>query len=66
VLRAGRQDWARTAELRDTYRQHRPMVERSIAWLIGPKGRCRQRMIRRHAAHRRMPAWLLTTSVERC
>jgi hypothetical protein len=28
--------------LRDTYRQHRPMVERSIAWLIGPKGRCRQ------------------------
>jgi hypothetical protein len=28
--------------LRDTYRQHRPMVERSIAWLIGPKGCCRQ------------------------
>ena len=28
--------------LRDTYRQHRPMVERSIAWLIGPKSRCRQ------------------------
>jgi hypothetical protein len=42
LLRAARRDWAHTAELRDTYRRHRPMVERSIAWLIGPKGRCRQ------------------------
>jgi hypothetical protein len=29
-------------DLRDTYRRHRPMVERSIAWLIGPKSRSRQ------------------------
>jgi hypothetical protein len=42
VLRQARRDWAAHTELRDTYRQHRPMVERSIAWLIGPKGRCRQ------------------------
>ena len=41
VLRAARRDWAEHADLRATYRQHRPMVERSIAWLIGPKGRCR-------------------------
>jgi IS5 family transposase len=42
ILRQARQDWAARQDLRDTYRQHRPMVERSIAWLIGPKGRCRQ------------------------
>jgi hypothetical protein len=42
LLRAARHDWAQHADLRATYRQHRPMVERSIAWLIGPKGRCRQ------------------------
>jgi hypothetical protein len=42
VLRAARRDWAEQPELRQTYRQHRPMVERSIAWLIGPKGRCRR------------------------
>ena len=42
ILRQARRDWAQRADLRDTYRQHRPMVERSIAWLIGPKGRCRQ------------------------
>jgi len=42
LLRAARRDWAHTAELRATYRHHRPMVERSIAWLIGPKGRCRR------------------------
>jgi transposase len=41
-LRQGRRDWAQRPDLRATYRQHRPMVERSIAWLIGPKGRCRQ------------------------
>jgi len=41
-LRQARRDWAAREDLRDTYRQHRPMVERSIAWLIGPKGRCRQ------------------------
>jgi hypothetical protein len=42
VLRQARREWAAREDLRDTYRQHRPMVERSIAWLIGPKGRCRQ------------------------
>jgi hypothetical protein len=41
-LRQARHDWAANPDLRATYRQHRPMVERSIAWLIGPKGRCRQ------------------------
>ncbi|HEY2579956.1 MAG TPA: transposase, partial [Streptosporangiaceae bacterium] len=38
ILRQARRDWADRGDLRDTYRQHRPMVERSIAWLIGPKG----------------------------
>jgi hypothetical protein len=42
ILRQARRDWAAQGDLRDTYRQHRPMVERSIAWLIGPKNRCRQ------------------------
>jgi IS5 family transposase len=41
-LRQARRDWRDDEHLRDTYRQHRPMVERSIAWLIGPKGRCRK------------------------
>jgi hypothetical protein len=36
-LRKARRDWADNPQLVDTYRQHRPMVERSIAWLIGPK-----------------------------
>jgi hypothetical protein len=35
VLRTARRDWATNPDLRDTYRQHRPMVERSIAWLVG-------------------------------
>jgi hypothetical protein len=41
-LRRARRTWRDDQHLRDTYRQHRPMVERSIAWLIGPKGRCRK------------------------
>jgi DDE family transposase len=41
-LRQARRDWRDNKQLREVYRQHRPMVERSIAWLIGPKGRCRQ------------------------
>jgi hypothetical protein len=41
-LRQARHQWRDDEHLRDTYRQHRPMVERSIAWLIGPKGRCRK------------------------
>lgn len=42
LLRQARRDWAQREDLRAVYRQHRPMVERSIAWLIGPKGRCRK------------------------
>jgi hypothetical protein len=42
LLRQARQDWRENDTLRETYRQHRPMVERSISWLIGPKGRCRK------------------------
>lgn len=42
ILRQARRDWVTNPELRQSYRKHRPMVERSIAWLIGPKGRCRQ------------------------
>jgi hypothetical protein len=42
VLRAARREWATNTDLRDTYRQHRPMVERSIAWLVGVRGRCRR------------------------
>jgi hypothetical protein len=42
LLRAARRDWAEHEHLRAIYRQYRPMVERSIAWLIGPKGRCRR------------------------
>jgi Transposase domain (DUF772)/Transposase DDE domain len=61
ILRQARRDWAARQDLRDTYRQHRPMVERSIAWLIGPKGRCRQLRYRGvrsndHWLHTRMAA----------
>jgi hypothetical protein len=42
VLRRARRDWATNPELRETYRRHRPMVERSIAWLVGARGRCRR------------------------
>ena len=42
VLRTARADWATNPDLQAAYRKHRPMVERSIAWLIGPKGRCRK------------------------
>ncbi len=41
-LRKARHDWANDHDLRETYRQHRPMVERSIAWLIGVRGRNRR------------------------
>jgi len=51
LLRHARRDWAERADLRATYRQHRPMVERSIAWLIGPKGRCRKLRYRGVAAN---------------
>jgi hypothetical protein len=42
LLRQARRDWIDNTQLCHTYRQHRPMVERSLAWLIGPKGRCRK------------------------
>jgi transposase len=42
LLRQARRDWATNPDLQAAYRRHRPMVERSIAWLIGPKGRCRK------------------------
>jgi hypothetical protein len=51
VLRAARRDWATREDLPAAYRRHRPMVERSIAWLIGPKGRCRQLRYRGVAAN---------------
>ena len=50
VLRQARRDWRENEELRATYRQHRPMVERSIAWLVGPKGCCRKLRYRGVAA----------------
>jgi hypothetical protein len=42
LLRPARRDWASNEDLRAVCHQHRPMVERSISWLIGPKGRCRR------------------------
>jgi hypothetical protein len=42
LLRGARRDWASDPDLRQTYRQHRPMVERSIAWLVGTRRRCRR------------------------
>lgn len=42
LLRQARHDWATDPGLQATYRQHRPMVERSIAWLTGPHGRARK------------------------
>jgi hypothetical protein len=57
VLRQARRDWATREDLRQTYRQHRPMVERSIAWLIGPKGRCRKLRYRGVTAN---DSWLHT------
>jgi Transposase DDE domain/Transposase domain (DUF772) len=61
VLRAARADWNTNPDQQAVYRQHRPMVERSIAWLIGPKGRCRKLRYRGVAAndlwlHHRMAA----------
>ena len=41
-LRHARRDWRDNKQLREVYRQHRPMAERSIAGMIGPKGRCRK------------------------
>jgi hypothetical protein len=57
LLRQARRDWATCPDLQDSYRLHRPMVERSIAWLIGPKGRCRKLRYRGVAANN---LWLHT------
>jgi len=51
ILRQARAGWANDPDLRATYRQHRPMVERSIAWLIGPHGRARKLRHRGTAAN---------------
>jgi DDE family transposase len=51
LLRQARRDWANREDLCAVYRRYRPMVERSIAWLIGPKGRCRQLRYRGVAAN---------------
>jgi hypothetical protein len=51
LLRAARQAWATDLGMRETYRQHRPMVERNIAWLIGVRGRCRRVAYRGVAAN---------------
>lgn len=51
LLRQARHDWANDPDLQTTYRQHRPMVERSIAWLIGPHGRHRKLRHRGTAAN---------------
>jgi hypothetical protein len=59
ILRAARAQWATDEQLRATYRAHRPMVERSIAWLIGPKGRCRK--LRYHGTTAN--AWWLRTRI---
>lgn len=42
MLRKARRDWRDNETLRAVYRQHRPRVERSISWLVGPKHRCRK------------------------
>ncbi|MEV4807894.1 transposase, partial [Nonomuraea sp. NPDC049421] len=42
LLRQARRQWATDPGLRAVYRQHRPMVERSIAWLIGADGGARR------------------------
>ncbi len=44
LLAANRARWATDTDLIDDYRQHRPMVERSIAWLVANgHRRCRHR-----------------------
>ncbi len=50
ALRAARRQWRENPDLRNTYRQHRPMVERSISWFIG-QGRHRRLRYRGVAAN---------------
>jgi transposase len=51
ILRAARAAWATDTRLRDTYQQYRPMLERSIAWLVGVRRRCRRLPYRGVAAN---------------
>lgn len=57
VLRAARRQ-AETPKFRDTYRQHRPMVERGIAWLVRGNRRVRYRGTTKnnHWLHHRVAA----------
>jgi IS5 family transposase len=48
-LLAAARTFATTDEFNDTYRQHRPMIERTIAWLVrGPNRRLRYRGVERN------------------
>ncbi|GAA0954440.1 hypothetical protein GCM10009560_78370 [Nonomuraea longicatena] len=42
LLRQARRQWVTDPGLQAVYRRHRPMVERSIAWLIGADGGARK------------------------
>jgi hypothetical protein len=55
LLRSARRQ-AETTEFRDTYRQHRPMVERGIAWLVRGGRRLRYRGVAKndHWLHHRI------------
>ena len=57
LLRAARRQ-AETPEFRAVYRQHRPMVERSIAWLVRGNRRVRYRGVikNEHWLHHRVAA----------
>jgi IS5 family transposase len=57
LLRQARRDWAADPELHRTYRQHRPMVERTISWLVGVRGRSRRLF---HIGVDKNDAWLHT------
>jgi hypothetical protein len=64
VLAQARHQWHHDPDLRDTYRRHRPMVERTIAWFIG-QGRHRRLRYRgananNHWFHLRMATVNLT------
>jgi IS5 family transposase len=57
LLRAARRQ-AKTSEFQTVYRQHRPMVERSIAWLTRGNRRLRYRGVTKndHWLHHRAAA----------
>jgi hypothetical protein len=52
LLRQVRRDWAGHADLQAIDRQHRTVVQRSIAWLTGPKGRYRKPALPRRGRQR--------------